>query len=173
MLPCWRLLTAGEGDDFAVLLSKCDFILVADHPVAKVHVLAAPRLKMVQHQGVGYECIDLEACREAGVAVALTPQGTTIGVAEHTLLLILATYKRLLTAGTAVHGGQWPQWSLRAGSFETPRQAPGVDWIRPNRAGSRGGRRRSTPRFGYWTMPSRPLTAAARPANGFDTGDHS
>ena len=56
---------------------------------------AAPKLRMVQHQGVGHERIDKQALKARGIPLALCPAGTTIGVAEHTMLLILAVYKRL------------------------------------------------------------------------------
>ena len=123
----WRLLVANSAAsgartdrccDFASELAACDFILVADHPVTAAHIAAAPRLKMIQHQGVGYERIDLEACRLRGIPVALTPEGTSIGVAEHTILLILALYKQLVAAATGVRAGRWPQWELRDRSFE-------------------------------------------------------
>ena len=41
-------------------LAECDFILVPDQPVRAEQLAAAPKLKMIQHQGVGYERIDLQ-----------------------------------------------------------------------------------------------------------------
>jgi phosphoglycerate dehydrogenase-like enzyme len=117
MPPGWRLLKA-EGDDFSAGLAEADFILVADHPVTAAHLAQAPRLRMIQHQGVGYERIDLDACRLRRIPVGLTPEGTSVGVAEHTILLILAVYKRLLTAANGTRAGEWMQWELRNGSFE-------------------------------------------------------
>jgi phosphoglycerate dehydrogenase-like enzyme len=113
----WRLTTP-VGGDFAAGLRECDFILVADQAVTAGHLAAAPRLLMIQHQGVGYERIDLEACRARGIPVALTPEGTSIGVAEHTLLLILAVYKQLVKAATGARAGKWMQWELRGNSYE-------------------------------------------------------
>jgi len=113
----FEVITLERGDEAERLekLKDVDFILVADAPITKTHIQAAPRLKMIQHQGVGYERIDLAA---AGVVVGLTPEGTTIGVAEHTLLLILALYKRLPTAHQSLREGKWLQWGLRTRSFE-------------------------------------------------------
>ena len=54
----------------------------------------------------------------AGIPLGLSPQGTSVGVAEHTLLLILASYKRLVKAATGAASGRWMQWELRRGSFE-------------------------------------------------------
>ena len=114
----WRLTTPAPGGDFAAGLRECDFILVADHAVTAEHIAAAPRLRMIQHQGVGYERIDLEACRAREIPVGLTPEGTSIGVAEHTLLLILAVYKQLVKAVIGAREGKWMQWELRGNSFE-------------------------------------------------------
>lgn len=94
------------------------FLIVATARVDEELLGLASRLRLVQHQGVGYNNIDVAACRRADVLVALTPEGTTIGVAEHTLLLILALYKHLRATDAAVRAGRWPVWELRSRSFE-------------------------------------------------------
>jgi phosphoglycerate dehydrogenase-like enzyme len=114
----WQLLSPSHPMEFARELAECDFLVVADHPVTADHLALAPKLRMIQHQGVGYERIDLAACRARGIPLALAPQGTSIGVAEHTLLLILASFKRLVKAATGASSGRWMQWELRQGSFE-------------------------------------------------------
>ena len=114
----WRLLTPAGENDYADGLAASDFVLIADRALGAEHLARAPRLRLVQHQGVGYEKIDIAACRARGIPVALTPEGTSIGVAEHTLLLILASYKRLVHAANGVGTGKWMQWELRDTSFE-------------------------------------------------------
>jgi phosphoglycerate dehydrogenase-like enzyme len=114
----WRLTTPSVSGGFTQELTLADFIVVATEPIREEHLACAPRLKMIQHQGVGYEKIDLAACRARGIPVGLTPEGTSVGVAEHTLLLILAVYKRLVTAMNGMAAGKWMQWSLRQHSFE-------------------------------------------------------
>ena len=42
----------------------------------------AKKLKLIQHQGVGYDSTDVAAAKRLGIPVDLTPEGTTIGVAE-------------------------------------------------------------------------------------------
>ena len=122
----WELLTPESSDDFTGELAVADFIVVATEAIGDHHLDAAPNLKMIQHQGVGYEKIDLKACRRRGIPVGLTPEGTTTGVAEHTLLLILSVYKRLVTASTGMHQDQWMQWSLRDRSFELAGKTVGL-----------------------------------------------
>ncbi len=114
----WRLLTPEHPEDFSKELAVANFVVVASNRIGADHLQHAKHLKMIQHQGVGYEKIDLAACRELGIPVGLTPEGTSIGVAEHTLLLILAVYKRLVQASNGIARGDWMQWSLRQESFE-------------------------------------------------------
>jgi phosphoglycerate dehydrogenase-like enzyme len=114
----WTLTTPSSPTDFTKELSNCDFILVADKAITAENIAAAPKLKMIQHQGVGYERIDLEACRSRRIPVGLTPAGTSIGVAEHTILLILAAYKQIVKAANGIPQGRWMQWELRNNSYE-------------------------------------------------------
>jgi phosphoglycerate dehydrogenase-like enzyme len=121
-----RVVASRDRDDLLHLVREADFLLVSTARVDEELLRAAPRLRLVQHQGVGYDNIDVAACRRAGVRVALTPEGTTIGVAEHTLLLILATLRHLPTADAAVRRGEWPVWSLRSRSFELAGKTVGL-----------------------------------------------
>ena len=87
------------ADDARVreLLPLADLLVTIKLPGAWVPLLK--RCKLVQLQGVGSDGVDRTALAKAGIPLALTPEGTVVGVAEHTLLLMLAVYKRL----TAVH----------------------------------------------------------------------
>jgi phosphoglycerate dehydrogenase-like enzyme len=116
----YRLVVVKSKDrqELLALATEADYIVTATSKIDGAVLRAASRLKLVQHQGVGYDNIDLAACRAAGVPVALTPEGTTTGVAEHTFLLILALYKRLREAEASLRSGGWPVWELRTKSFE-------------------------------------------------------
>jgi D-3-phosphoglycerate dehydrogenase len=116
----FELLTLRADDDSErrALLTETDFILVATVPLTEELMRLAPNLKLIQHQGVGYDTTDLEAANRLGIPVGLTPEGTTTGVAEHTILLILAVYKKLLVAHRSLQQGQWLQFALRSDSYE-------------------------------------------------------
>lgn len=120
MPPGWTLITAQAEtpESCRSQLAEADFLLAAVWPIGQAELRAAPKLKMVQHQGVGHEKIDKEALKGRGIALAICPAGTTVGVAEHTILLILAVYKRLVVADTTLRQGVWLQWGLRSTSFE-------------------------------------------------------
>jgi len=72
-----------------------------------------PNLKAVCNIAVGYNNIDLEACRKAGVMATNTPgvlDGTT---GDFTWALILATARRLTEAEAYLRNGQWDRWKLK------------------------------------------------------------
>jgi phosphoglycerate dehydrogenase-like enzyme len=77
----------------------------------------APRLKLIQQGGVGYVDSFITAARERGVPVAITPEGTCLGVAEHTILLILAVYKHLAEAHATMRAGRWEHERFRRDSY--------------------------------------------------------
>ncbi|UCF90059.1 MAG: hypothetical protein JSW39_17390 [Desulfobacterales bacterium] len=62
--------------------------------------------------------MDGTALKERGIALALTPAGTTIGVAEHTVLLTLAVCKRLPYADSELRQGRWHINSFRPYSIQ-------------------------------------------------------
>jgi phosphoglycerate dehydrogenase-like enzyme len=92
------------------IVGEADFILVATTPLTSEIIAAAPRLKLIQHQGVGYDNVDVEAAARASVPVGLTPEGTSKPVAEHVILLTLSLYRNLLTANQTLRQGEWLQW---------------------------------------------------------------
>jgi phosphoglycerate dehydrogenase-like enzyme len=124
----FRLLVVSSRDreELLRLMPGADFLLVATARVDEELLRAAPRLRLVQHQGVGYDNIDVDACRRSAIPVALTPEGTTIGVAEHTVLLILALFRHLITVDAAVRRGEWPVWSMRSRSVELAGKTVGL-----------------------------------------------
>src|SRR6266849_5361933 len=78
----------------AVKLTEADF-------------LAAPRLKLLQLMSAGYEHIDLDLAARYGVPVAHFGDAMASVVAEHTLLLILAVFRRLIVLDAAVRSAAW------------------------------------------------------------------
>jgi phosphoglycerate dehydrogenase-like enzyme len=105
-----------ETDDPAeppAKLARADFVLVADWALGAADIEAAPRLRMVQHQGVGYERIDTAALAARKIPLCLCPAGTATGVGEHTMTLILAVLKQVVVAHNALVQGRWLQWTLR------------------------------------------------------------
>jgi phosphoglycerate dehydrogenase-like enzyme len=77
----------------------------------------ASRLRFIQQSGVGYVDDFIIAARDRGVPVAITPEGTCLGVAEHTILLILAVYRHLAEAQATMRAGEWDHERFRRSSY--------------------------------------------------------
>jgi phosphoglycerate dehydrogenase-like enzyme len=68
---------------------------------------AAPKMRLVQLLSAGYDRVDVEAARKAGVPVANNGGANAIAVAEHTLMLMLAVLKRLVRFHNDIVVGKW------------------------------------------------------------------
>jgi phosphoglycerate dehydrogenase-like enzyme len=100
-----KFLNVNDPTQVQTLLPQADFIMINDLPAEWVALLK--RCKLVQHQGVGYDGIDVAALKQAAIPLATTPEGTIIGVAEHTILLILALYKQLVQVHQSMRQGKF------------------------------------------------------------------
>ncbi len=76
-------------------------------PMHDAFYRAAPRLRLVQVLSAGYDAVDLEAARRAGVPVANNGGANAVAVAEHALMLMLAVSRRLIWQHASVAGGRW------------------------------------------------------------------
>ncbi len=66
-----------------------------------------PNLKLVANYGAGYDLVDVDACRERGVAVTNTPGVTAAATADLTMGLILAVRRRIAAGDRVVRSGRW------------------------------------------------------------------
>jgi len=76
--------------------------------------------------GGGVDRIDLQAAAEKGIAVAITHGTNVIPVTEHTVLLMLATLRKLPLAHNSLVQGQWITAKLRAMCFQLEGKTVGL-----------------------------------------------
>ena len=91
--------------------------LVADPTVtvdAELLEAAGTPLRIVANFAVGYDNVDLRACRERGVVVTNTPDVLTNATAELAVTLMLAAARRVGEGERAVRGGRWSGWDPAA-----------------------------------------------------------
>jgi len=87
--------------------------IVADPtvPVGEALLEAAGEgLRVIANYAVGYDNIDLEACRARGIAVTNTPGVLTNATAELALALTLAAARRITEAEAELRDGRWRGW---------------------------------------------------------------
>ena len=75
---------------------------------------AGPSLRVVANFAVGYDNVDLEACRSRGVVVTNTPDVLTNATAELAVALMLAAARHLGAGERLVRAGRWTGWDPAA-----------------------------------------------------------
>lgn len=82
-------------------------VLAGSEPYTARVLDESPELRVISRNGVGYDCVDVAAATERGVAVTITPQGNHEAVAEHTLALVLALARSVVRCDRDVRVGAW------------------------------------------------------------------
>ncbi len=98
-------------------VADCDAIVARTAHFTEEVLKAGKRLKVISRFGVGVENIDLKAAEKLGIWVTNTPLANVSSVAEHTIGLILACAKNIVSCDR----------ELRKGNFQIRSQLTGVD----------------------------------------------
>lgn len=138
-----------DADDKAALLAKVGpdirGIATRGELGANAAVIAAcPNLEVISVYGVGYDAVDLEACRARGIRVSNTPDVLTKDVADLGVAMMLTLSRGMIGAESWVRDGSWASkglyplksrvWGKRAGvlglgriGFEVAKRLQGFD----------------------------------------------
>jgi D-3-phosphoglycerate dehydrogenase len=113
--PDWAVRFVDENSFAAraTLIRDADIVFVMAAPMPKELLAEAGRLRFIQKLGAGLDKIDLDFCRERGIGVARLQAGNSIPVAEHTILLMLATYRQLPQLDRRTRAGDWSKEEAR------------------------------------------------------------
>lgn len=84
--------------------------LLTDRVDAELLDAAGPSLRVVSNYAVGYDNIDVAACRERGVAVGNTPGVLTETTADLAFALLMAVARRLPEGYDFVREDRWQTW---------------------------------------------------------------
>lgn len=106
--PGFELAVVDPGSaEFYQAAADAEYYLGLARQMGGEFFRAAPKLRLVQLLSAGYDRVDVEAARKAGVPVANNGGANAIAVAEHTLMLALAVLKRLVRFHNDVVAGRW------------------------------------------------------------------
>jgi len=102
------LLQTNDEDDVIRRGADADILLVYYDICLSERVIAAlPRCRAIIRCGVGFDNVDLQAAGSRGIVVCNVPDYGTEEVADHAILLLLATTRRLLACDAAIRAGTW------------------------------------------------------------------
>jgi D-3-phosphoglycerate dehydrogenase len=95
-------------DEVLALLRRVQAVLLGTGLTLGARELdLAEKLEVIGRYGVGLDNVDVAAATARGIPVTFTPYGPTESTAEHALLLILATARRLSQMDRAVRRGDF------------------------------------------------------------------
>ena len=113
----YELLTLQDGsaEERRSLLAKAELVIVGGARMSEEDVGAAVNLRLVLHQGVGYhDTVATKNLMKRQIRLAVTPQGTSEGVAEHTIMMMLAVGRRLAFCDSELRKGNWHSNTFRS-----------------------------------------------------------
>jgi D-3-phosphoglycerate dehydrogenase len=84
-----------------------DAVILRDVPLGRSVLSAAERLQVVSRHGVGYDKVDLAYLTSRRIPLTITVNSNTVSVAEHTVMMILALAKNVLTYDRETRGGNF------------------------------------------------------------------
>jgi phosphoglycerate dehydrogenase-like enzyme len=94
---------------FLALMAEAEALWHVLMPIAADVIAALPKLRFIQKVGVGLNTVDLAAAKARGIKVCNMPGTNSQAVAEMTLLLMLATLRRVCWFDARTREGRgWP-----------------------------------------------------------------
>ncbi|MBM3223329.1 MAG: lactate dehydrogenase [Candidatus Tectomicrobia bacterium] len=93
--------------DIATAMREAEYLLGFVRYLPDDAYAQAPRLKLVQVLSAGYDQVNIAGARKVRVPICANGGANSVAVAEHTLLLILAVYRKLTALHQNVAGGHW------------------------------------------------------------------
>jgi lactate dehydrogenase-like 2-hydroxyacid dehydrogenase len=105
-----RLWEAGDPDALLARIGGDVRGVATDghHGIPATVMDELPALEIVSSYGVGYDAIDIPACKARGVRVTNTPDVLNDAVAELTIGLMIGLCRRLPQADAYTRAGRWP-----------------------------------------------------------------
>lgn len=94
-------------DDLAPHMEKFDAIILRTAEISEKVIRAADNLKVISKHGAGLDNVDISAASDRNIVVCNTPGKNSRAVAEHTITLMMATRRNILSADQGVRNGKW------------------------------------------------------------------
>ena len=105
-------------EEMVELARDAEAIISSDFPLTSQVLENAKSLRIIARVGVGYDNIDLDAATKRHIIVTNVPGALSDSVAEHTILLMLAVSRRLVTADRSVRKNEWDEFFQHAPGLE-------------------------------------------------------
>src|SRR6266849_3976542 len=100
-------VAAATEAEFIAAARQADALIAKGRPFTKAIIDGLERCKVIALGSVGADTVDGAAATARGIPVTNVPDTFIEEVADHAMMLILATFRRLLTMDKYVREGRW------------------------------------------------------------------
>lgn len=108
------------------LIRDVDFLVMHPAVISGMVLREAKSLQLIQSLAAGYDKIDVVTAAELGIPVATNGGANAYAVAEHTVALLLAVYRKIVACDHTVRLGKWRQSVNGFDTFEVAGKTVGV-----------------------------------------------
>src|SRR5207253_10849353 len=104
---------AAAEDEFIAAARGADALIAKGRPITKRIIDGLERCKVIALGSVGADSVDVAAATARGIPVTNVPDTFIEEVADHAMMLILATLRRLVVQDRLVREGRWREgWPM-------------------------------------------------------------
>jgi D-3-phosphoglycerate dehydrogenase len=102
-------IATGTDDEFVSAARDADVLYAKGRLITKRIIDGLERCKVIALGSVGVDSVDVAAATARGIPVTNVPDTFIEEVADHTMMLILATYRRVVIMDKFVREGRWAE----------------------------------------------------------------
>ena len=96
-----------SAEDIAAAMKEAEYLMGFVRFLPDEAYARASRLRLVQVLSAGYDRVNIAGARAARIPICSNGGANSVAVAEHTIMLILAVYRKLVTFHPNVAAGRW------------------------------------------------------------------
>jgi D-3-phosphoglycerate dehydrogenase len=110
----FELKTGLKRRELIDAVQECDALIIRSGTKVDRNVIdSGNRLRVIGRAGIGVDNVDVRAASQNGVLVMNAPEANTIATAEHTMALILAASRKVVSAHFSLKEGEWRKADFR------------------------------------------------------------
>lgn len=102
-------IPAGSEEAFVAAARQADALYAKGRPITAAMIAGLERCKVIALGSVGVDSVDVAAATARGIPVTNVPDTFIEEVADHAMMLILATFRRLVEHDRLVRDGRWKE----------------------------------------------------------------
>ncbi|NCC43013.1 MAG: glyoxylate reductase [Clostridia bacterium] len=100
-------------------VKDADIVITGLEPYRDSLLKRCPNLKLISRRGIGYDSVDLDACKRYGITLTRTAGTVEGAVAEQVLAYILYFARRLDIQNASMHQGEWKRTMMPGAKSRT------------------------------------------------------